>query len=45
MHTRATHELLQGPATKRWSRAQHMCPRRHLRILPARTRPSLFGGD
>jgi hypothetical protein len=22
-----------------------ICPRRHLRVLPTRTRPSLFGGD
>ena len=43
---RAPHaSVLQGPVTKRWPRAQHMCPRRHLRILPARTRPSLFGGE
>ncbi|HZB88076.1 MAG TPA: hypothetical protein VE291_05420 [Terracidiphilus sp.] len=35
------------PATKRWSgaRARGICPRRHLRVLPTRTRPSLFGGD
>jgi hypothetical protein len=35
------------PATKRWSRARAriICPRRHLRVLPTRTRPSLFGGD
>ena len=34
------------PACKRWSRgrARAMCPRRHLRVLPIRTRPSLFGG-
>ncbi|HVZ84894.1 MAG TPA: hypothetical protein VG893_14555 [Terracidiphilus sp.] len=35
------------PAAKRWSRsrARGLCPRRHLRVLPTRTRPSLFGGD
>jgi len=34
-------------ALKRWSgsRARCICPRRHLRVLPTRTRPSLFGGD
>ncbi len=47
MYTRANRELPQAPATKRWSRsrAQRMCPRKHLRVLPTRTRPSLFGGD
>ena len=47
MQMRANRELPQAPATKRWSRsrAQRMCPRRHLRVLPTRTRPSLFGGD
>ena len=25
--------------------ATNVCPRRHLRVLPIRTRPSLFGGD
>jgi hypothetical protein len=36
-----------APALKRWSRsrARGICPRRHLRVLPIRTRPSLFGGD
>jgi hypothetical protein len=35
------------PAKRRWSgsRARCICPRRHLRVLPTRTRPSLFGGD
>jgi len=39
-----THPL---PAVKRWSRARvrGICPRRHLRVLPSSTRPSLFGGD
>jgi len=47
MHSRATLESLHPPATKRWSRsrARSICPRRHLRVLPIRTRPSLFGGD
>jgi hypothetical protein len=41
MQMRANRELPQAPATKRWSRsrAQRMCPRRHLRVLPIRTRP------
>jgi hypothetical protein len=36
-----------APASRRWSRsrARCICPRRHLRVLPIRTRPSLFGGD
>jgi hypothetical protein len=35
------------PATKRWSRARArcICPRQHLRSLPTRNRPRLFGGD
>jgi hypothetical protein len=47
MYLRAIEELLFTPATKRWSRsrAQRICPRKHLRVLPTRTRPSLFGGD
>jgi hypothetical protein len=47
MQMRANRKLPQAPATKRWSRsrAQRMCPRKHLRVLPTRTRPSLFGGD
>ena len=47
MHTRATRDSLLAPAKKRWSRsrAQRICPRKHLRVLPTRTRPSLFGGD
>jgi hypothetical protein len=38
---------LTAPAAGRWSpsRARCICPRRHLRVLPIRTRPSLFGGD
>jgi hypothetical protein len=40
-------EMLIVPALKRWSRsrARCICPRKHLRVLPTRTRPSLFGGD
>jgi len=47
MQTRAHHSLQAAPANKRWSRsrARGICPRRHLRVLPIRTRPSLFGGD
>jgi len=47
MQMRANRELPQAPATERWSRSrtQRMCPRKHLRVLPTRTRPSLFGGD
>ena len=47
MQMRASRELQQAPASKRWSRSRErrMCPRRHLRVLPIRTRPSLFGGD
>jgi hypothetical protein len=47
MHSRAIQDSLLAPARKRWSRsrAQRICPRKHLRVLPTRTRPSLFGGD
>jgi hypothetical protein len=36
-----------APANKRWSRsrARIICPRKHLRVLPMRTRPSLFASD
>jgi hypothetical protein len=32
---------------KSWSRSfvRSLAPRRHLRVLPTRTRPSLFGSD
>jgi len=32
---------------KRWNRAfaRTIAPRKHLRVLPTRTRPSLFGSD
>jgi hypothetical protein len=31
----------------RWNRGfvRQLAPRKHLRVLPTRTRPSLFGGD
>jgi hypothetical protein len=47
MQMRASREPQRAPASKGWSRsrAQRMCPRKHLRVLPTRTRPSLFGGD
>jgi hypothetical protein len=47
MQMRIDRGLLPAPATKRWSRSRErgICPRRHLRVLPIRTRPSLFGGD
>ncbi|HUB51489.1 MAG TPA: hypothetical protein VL986_05050 [Terracidiphilus sp.] len=47
MKTGSTSGTSMAPATKRWSqrRARIICPRRHLRVLPTRTRPSLFGGD
>jgi hypothetical protein len=47
MHMRAIHTLMLAPATKRWSRsrARSICPRKHLRVLPMRTRPSLFASD
>jgi hypothetical protein len=47
MQKHTTRAAICAPAGKRWSRsrAQRICPRRHLRVLPTRTRPSLFGGD
>ena len=47
MQKPAANEMLLVPAIKRWSRsrARCICPRKHLRVLPIRTRPSLFGGD
>lgn len=47
MQTRIANGFLPAPAVKRWSRSREraICPRRHLRVLPTRTRPSLFGGD
>ncbi len=47
MQTRIAKGFLPAPAAERWSqsRERSLCPRRHLRVLPIRTRPSLFGGD
>jgi hypothetical protein len=47
MQPRAARRLLLLPAVKRWSRlrARCICPRQHLRVLPMRTRPSLFASD
>lgn len=47
MRMRIHRGLLPAPATQRWSslRDRGICPRSHLRVLPIRTRPSLFGGD
>jgi hypothetical protein len=47
MHMRASHASIAEPPKRRWSgsRARIICPRKHLRVLPTRTRPSLFGGD
>jgi hypothetical protein len=47
MRSRAARGLLLLPATRRWSRsrARSICPRQHLRVLPMRTRPSLFASD
>ncbi|MGA3263706.1 MAG: hypothetical protein ABSC47_06640 [Terracidiphilus sp.] len=47
MQARAAKDMLLALATRRWSRsrARCICPRRHLRVLPIRIRPSLFGGD
>jgi hypothetical protein len=47
MHKQTIHAMLIAPASRRWSRsrAHVICPRKHLRVLPTRTRPSLFGGD
>jgi hypothetical protein len=47
MHMRAMHGSNCAPAITRWSRlrARSICPRKHLRVLPTRTRPSLFAGD
>jgi len=47
MEKHAMNGMEQIPANRRWSRSRDrfICPRRHLRVLPTRTRPSLFGGD
>jgi hypothetical protein len=43
----AFQELLTATATRRWSgfRARCIYPRKYLCMLPALTRPTLFGGD
>ncbi|MGA2890225.1 MAG: hypothetical protein ABSE51_19440 [Terracidiphilus sp.] len=47
MHMRVSHGSNSAPAARRWSRsrARIICPRKHLRVLPTRTRPSLFASD
>jgi len=46
MQIRAANSPALAPS-RRWSgsRARSICPRRHLRVLPTRTRPSLFASD
>jgi hypothetical protein len=46
MNKRTSNAVLLAP-TRRWSRlrARIICPRKHLRALPTRTRPSLFASD
>jgi hypothetical protein len=47
MQRRVAKPLRTAPATQSWSRFQvcGFCTRRQPRVLPIRTRPSLFGGD
>ncbi len=47
MHRHTSNAMLLAPAGRRWSRSRErsICPRRHLRVLPTRTRPSLFASD
>jgi hypothetical protein len=47
MHRHTSNAMLLAPASRRWSRSRDriICPRRHLRVLPMRTRPSLFASD
>lgn len=47
MHKYTSNAMLLAPAGRRWSgeRVRSICPRRHLRALPTRTRPSLFASD
>jgi hypothetical protein len=47
MYRRTSNAMLLAPASRRWSRSRDrsICPRRHLRVLPTRTRPSLFASD
>lgn len=46
MYKQTSNAVLLAP-TQRWSRsrARMICPRKHLRVLPTRTRPSLFASD
>jgi hypothetical protein len=46
MHNSA-HSVFCGEASVIWTRwfARSIAPRKHFRVLPTRTRPSLFGGD
>jgi hypothetical protein len=41
------HSVLMGDTSLVWTRwfARAIAPRKHLRVLPTQTRPSLFGGD
>ena len=47
MRTRIERGLLPLPPTERLSQSceREICAQQHLRVLPVRTRPSLFGGD
>jgi len=47
MKARDLLQSLHPPATNGWSRSRvrGICPQRHLRVLPAGPRPSLFGGE
>jgi hypothetical protein len=47
MRMPASKQMLALSGTRRWSRsrARSICPRKHLRVLPMRTRPSLFASD
>jgi hypothetical protein len=46
MHKDISNPMSLAP-NRRWSRsrARSICPRKHLRVLPTRTRPSLFASD
>jgi len=46
MHN-STQSVFCGEASVIWTRwfARSIAPRKHFRVLPTRTRPSLFGGD
>ena len=47
MQKPASNQMLALSGSRRWSRsrARSICPRKHLRVLPQRTRPSLFASD